>query len=296
MAGSTVGPHLLLSVGTFDVARLLENFDHCFLEDGTTRVDLCLGDGERRHETESVGTAGDDEQATLASGCDDRCGIPVELHAEDQALAADFLHDLWEALVDTGEVLAEAGFLLENTLLELGVGETADDVVGESGAERVAAEGCAVVSCDDLAGDVFCDYGGANGEAIAQCLCCGQDIWVGFHGQVAVSPQLASTAETALDLVVDEDRADLVAALPQRDQELMGSNVDTTLALDGLDNDTASVLGDQLVDAVDVVVDCVLAAGNHRREGLLIFRVGCHAQRSHGAAVERAVERDDLML
>ena len=149
-----------------------------------------------------------------------------------------------------------------------------------------------VASLNVIAHEVV-DNSGTDGEAVTKGLRCGDDVWVGLLREHGVRPESTCTTETALDLVVDQDRADLVATLPQRDQELMRSNVDTTLALDGLDDHTASVLGDQLVDAVDVVVDCVLAAGNHRREGLLVFRVWCHAQRSHGAAVERAVERND---
>lgn len=289
-------PHLLLAIGTLDLAGLLKDLSHGLFQNSAARVDLSLSDGERRHETQSVGAAGDDEETALASRCDDGRGVFGKLHSEDQTPAADFLDDLGEALVNAHEVLTETSLFLQDVLLELGVRETTDDVVGEPGSERVAAEGGAVVAGDDLAGHVLSDNGGANGKAIAQGLGRGQDVRVGFSGQVAVSPEFSGTTKTTLDLIVDQDSTDLVAAVAQSNEELVGGDVDTPLALDRLDDDTASVLRDQLVDAVNVVVGSVLASRHHGRERLLVFGVRGHAEGAHGTAMEGAVEAHNLVL
>jgi hypothetical protein len=63
---------------------------------------------------------------------------------------------------------------------------------------------------------------------------------------------VAGAADTALDLVKDEERAGLIAAAPQR-REKFGPHVKCTAdALHRLDNDRRSVLAHMLGDGRDL--------------------------------------------
>ncbi len=116
------------------------------------------------------------------------------------------------------------------------------------------------------------------------------------RGEALMGPQLACAREPALDFVVDEDGADLVAAVPERLEERRRRDVDAAFALDGLDDDAAGALRDQGVDAGFVVVGAVEEAGDHGAEGFLVFGVRGRGQAAHCAPVEGVVEADDLVL
>lgn len=259
-------------------------------------MDLLLGDGQWRHETQSVGTGSDDEQTALAGCLDDGRRVLRKLETEDETAAANLLDQVREALAQGVEAGLEDFGLGGDGLLQTGVGEAGDDVVGQAAGEGVAAKGGAVVADLDLLRNVAVDDGGANGEAVAEGLGGGDDVRVGLLGEVGVGPESAGAGETALDLIVDEDGADLAAALGQGDQELVRRGRDAAFALNGLDNDTAGLLGDGLVDGGDVVEGAELEAGQHGRKGLLVLGVVGGGQAAHGAAVEGIVEGDDLEL
>ena len=90
-------------------------------------------------------------------------------------------------------------------------------------------------------------------------------------------PQRTRAGEPALNLVVDEDRADIVAAVAERGEESGGGGVDAAFALDGLDDDARGGFCDvrgQLVGG-GVEGDGV-EAGEERGERGLVFGVwGC---------------------
>ena len=83
----------------------------------------------------------------------------------------------------------------------------------------VSTKRCAVIARDHAFGYIFCDHGRADGEAIAECFCCGEDIGMCGRREVGVSPHLTSAGKTALDFVVDEDGADFIAAVSERLEE-----------------------------------------------------------------------------
>lgn len=109
-------------------------------------------------------------------------------------------------------------------------------------------------------------------------------------------PELARAGKTALDLVVDEDGADFIAAVTEALEELRRGDVDAAFALDGFDDDAAGFFGDELIYAVFVVVCAVLKARDHGCEGFLVFRVWCRGQASHSPAMEGTLEGDDFMF
>ena len=100
---------------------------------------------------------------------------------------------------------------------------------------------------------------------------------MGGLGEVLMCPELACARESALDFVVDEDGADVVAAGSEGLEEGGRCDVDAAFALDGLDDHAAGFGGYEVFDAGFVVVGAVFEAGEHGAEGFLVFWVGCCA-------------------
>lgn len=105
---------------------------------------------------------------------------------------------------------------------------------------------------------------------------------------------MTRTAKPALDLIIDEDCADLVTALTERLQERWGRDVDSALALDRLNNYAACVLIDQFIDGCFVIIGAVLESRDHWGEGFLIFGIWGGGQCPHGPSVEGIVEGHDV--
>ena len=106
-------------------------------------------------------------------------------------------------MLEGGECGAECALAGADVLLEGGIGEPGDDVVGEAAGEWVAAEGGAVVAGDDAVRDGVGDHGCADGEAVAERLRRGEDVWVRGRGEPVVCPEVAGARKAALDFVED---------------------------------------------------------------------------------------------
>ena len=153
-----------------------------------------------------------------------------------------------------------------------------------------------MIARHDALGHLLRDHGGADGEPVAERFRGGEDVRVSRRRKVLVGPEAAGAGEAALDFVVDEDGADVVAAAAERGQERGRGDVDAAFALDGLDDDAAGALRDELLEAGFVVEGAVDETRDHGAEGFLVFRVRRRGQTAHGAAVEGAVEADDFVL
>lgn len=136
----------------------------------------------------------------------------------------------------------------------------------------------------------------ADGEAITKRFSRGDNVRVAVLGEASMGPELASPAESTLDLIVNENSADLCASLPQREEELRRRDINTTFTLDRLNDDTACRLCHQVVDCIYIVELAVLESRHHWRERRLVFRIWRCAQTSHGPAMKRVVEGDELVL
>ena len=153
-----------------------------------------------------------------------------------------------------------------------------------------------MVASLDVVADKVVDDRGADGETVAKCLRSGHNIGMALFGEERVCPEVARPTQTALNLVVDQDCADLRAALAESEEELRSRNVDTAFSLNGLNNDTACRVCNQIIDASNVVEGTITESRYHGREWGLILGVGGRAQTSHGAAMKRVVERHELVL
>jgi hypothetical protein len=120
-------------------------------------------------------------------------------------------------------------------------------MVGYTAGERVAAKSGAVVAgLDVVRNSLSRNDGCADGDAVAEGFGGGEDVRVcSFAGgrderRMGVGPEAAGARKTTLDLVEDQDGADVVAALAKGREELGCCNVDTTFALDGVFSVTRS--------------------------------------------------------
>lgn len=226
-----------------------------------------------------------------------------ELHAENEALAAELREEAGEAALEgVVEEGGEEGGFGGNGGEDGGIGgEAGEDVVRDAAREGVAAEGGAVVAGFDVgayrgAGD----EGGADGDAVAEGFGGGEDVWVGGGvvsvEVVAVGPEFAGAGEAALDFVEDEQSGVAVAVIAEGVEEFRGGDVDAAFALDGLDDHAAGLRGDEAGEGFDVVEMAVLEAGEHGAEGSLVFFVGSGGEGAVGAAVKTVVEGENFTL
>ena len=185
----------------------------------------------------------------------------------------------------------EKPFLFEDGTLQRRVRQSFHDMVGDPAAEWVAPKCCAVIARHDRARDILAHDSAADGKPVAKRFRRGDDIRVSGCGQGRMRPQRACAGEAALDLIVDEHGADLVAAVAKRGEKSGRRGIDAAFALDGLDDHTRGILGDvrgQLIRG-DTIGDGV-EARQERGEGGLVFGIRCRRQGAHGAAVEGVVE------
>ena len=158
--------------------------------------------------------------------------------------------------------------------LEFRLGEAGEDVVRQSGAERIAAECSAVVAGHDLACHVFTDDGGTYWKSIAERFCSCEHVRMGVFWEGGVSPECAGAGETALDLVEYEEGADFCAAGAESCEKFRGGYVNAAFSLDGLDEDAASLVGDKGRNGIYVVVAAVREAREHGAERFLVLWIG----------------------
>lgn len=271
------------------------------------RPNLLPGNRQRRQEPQAPFPSRNHQHPTLSRRSEDlRCPRHIlfrQLHTQDKAQTTDLCNHIREFIPEGLEARGEEGGFLLNALLQVRRGEPRDDVVCDAAGKRVAAKGGAMVARLDRRGDAAGDDGGADGEAVAEGFGGGEDVRVVGGGflragevPVGVCPEGARAGETALDLVVDEHGADLVAAAAQGVQELGRCEVDAAFALDGFDDYTAGLLGDEVVELLNVVEFAVFESRDYGRERRLVFRVGGCGQSAHGPSVEGIAEGDNLVL
>ena len=118
---------------------------------------------------------------------------------------------------------------------------------------------------------------------------------VGRHADALVGEPVAGPPAAGLHLVENQEQFVLVGQFSQAGQEAVGRNADAALALDRLDHDRRRLVVDQPGGRLQV------AEGRSRRTlppaapALVILGLGGGRGRGQGAAVEPALEGDDLV-
>ncbi len=110
-----------------------------------------------------------------------------------------------------------------------------------------------------------------------------------------VGEPVPGAAEAALHFVEDQQQAVLVGQLAEAGQEAVGRNPHAAFALDRLDHDGGRLVVDQPRDGVEIAERGVDEAGHQRAEALVVLGLGRGGERAERAAVEAALEGDDLV-
>ena len=236
---------------------------------------------------------GRDEQVTVeAAVLDVDAGDRVvELAADEQALAADFLD-----VRELGELLLEVLADLRGVAREVAVEQLVDLGERRGAADRMAAERRAVGAHREGLRDFLAGADGADRHAAAEGLRHGDDIRL--DAVVHEAHDLARAAPARLHLVDEEEHAVLIAELPQADHEFLRCGMDAALALHRLEHDGDGVLRAGVLEGLEVVVGRVGEAVGHRAEADLagVARLARRAHRAERAAVEAHLRGDDVVL
>ena len=168
--------------------------------------------------------------------------------------------------------------------------------MGQPARKWIPAKRRAVIARGDCICHLLRHYGCTNGKSIAERFGRREYVRVGRGGESLVRPQLAGSGQTTLDLVIDENCIDLIAAGSKRLQEWRGGYVDAAFTLNGFYNDTAGLFRDQILNPSNVIVRSISEAWHHWGEGFLVFWVGRCGQGTHCTAVKGVLEGNNFVL
>ena len=119
---------------------------------------------------------------------------------------------------------------------------------------------------------------------------------VRHDAEVLEGEELPGTPQSALDLVEDERGLVLVGQLAARLQKFGRRFLDATLALDGLQHDTANLVVHRIAQRFHIVARHEAHAFQHGIEVLAILCLAGERERPHGASVKGILQRDDDAL
>jgi len=189
----------------------------------------------------------------------------------------------------------EVGADLARALHQPFVNQHAQGGAADSRAERVAAEGAAVVARPQQAQHLAVGQHGRDGvEAAAERLA--QRDHVRPDAFVVAAQQRAGAAEAGLNLIGDEQDVVGGANLGRALQVARRGHAHAPFALDRLDQEGDGVGRDGLFQRVGVIVRDHDEAGGQRAELLFVLRFAGEADQGGGAPGEVAFADDDLGL
>ena len=209
------------------------------------------------------------------------------LMPEEQALAAHFLDDRRELILERGQALLHAQAFVAHAFQEARLGHDVEDGGADGGAQGIAAVGRAMRARHHVLRDFFDGDDGAEREAATDAL--GQRHDVGRHAVLLIGEQVARAAHARLHLVEDQHEAVLVAQLAKFLEEPDRRNADAAFAHDRLDQDRGRGRPDGGLDGFDIGRQLAEAFGLGA-EAFEIFGIAGRGQGRHRAAMERAFE------
>jgi hypothetical protein len=111
-----------------------------------------------------------------------------------------------------------------------------------------------------------------------------------------VSKPLACTTNPGLHFIENQQHAPFITQLTQPLQERLIGDVDAPFALNGLQQDRARLVINQLSDRFQVVEGCVSKAGNQRAQAFVILRLSRRRHCRERPPMESIRERDRAEL
>ncbi len=159
--------------------------------------------------------------------------------------------------------------------------------------QRVAAEGRPVRAGRERLVEPLLHEERADGHAAREAL--GERDRVALHAVVLRAQPATGAADARLHLVEEEQRAVLVADLPQLLQVAGRRGEHASLALHRLDHDARDVRAHHRAHRRGVSIGDVCHARERGAEALLILGVPGEGHRAHGPPVKRVVEGDEAI-
>ena len=111
-----------------------------------------------------------------------------------------------------------------------------------------------------------------------------------------VREPLAGTSATRLDFVENENEPMFVAQRAQTLKEFDRRDIDAPFALNRFEHDTGSFIVNRRFHSSKIAVIAIDETGNEGFKPFVIFRLRRGGYGAHRTAVERVVERNDLVL
>ncbi len=159
--------------------------------------------------------------------------------------------------------------------------------------ERVTTEGCGMHARPQMDGEFAGGQHRATSHARAEAL--GKGHHVGSDPKVLVAEPVARPAAAALHLVEDQQQVVPIGDFPQALQKARGRRHHPPLPEDRLDHDAAGLIVDQVLNSSEVAMRGILKTGHNRAEALVILWLGSSRDAAQCAAMEAALEGDDLV-
>src|SRR5579884_2599242 len=246
------------------------SFQEC---DGQRR--LVERERQGRSEAERALAGAADDEAVRERRLDDRRGGAVELDREQEP-EPPHLAELGEPVAQAGGDFAHVG--------EERIVDRVDDGARCGARDRIAAERGGVVAGRERRRRVVGDEQGADRQPVCEAL--RERDCVGLHAQLLPREEGAGAADTCLHLVEDEQGAVLVRERTRLGEEGRRERVYASFALHRLEQDRGRFRPD--------VLEPEPRPRDERLERLPLRRLARDGEGAEGAAVEGAVERDDL--
>ena len=165
---------------------------------------------------------------------------------------------------------------------------------GDGAGQRTSAKGGSMHAGMHSAGHPVGGQDGAKRQTGSQRLGYGDD--VRLHSVVLIGEVFSRAAQTALDLVDDQQGAGTLGQFPCRPQELRADGIDAAFSLDRLQTHGAHAAIELPLQVVDVIEGDEPDAGQQRRKGMTILCLPGRGQRTKGAAVEGIFQSQNAPL
>src|SRR5712692_4968851 len=254
------------------------------------RVDLVARHGERWHETKRVRSRGIDEKPPIERGASDFRGVvPVQREGHEQPAAADLA--MAELRGERAQSLDEIAAARRHRLQEARCPHRVHHRASNGGHEGIPIEGAALVAILEGARALGSDQRGERG-ATPEALAEGDD--VRLDARVLVSEHAPRPPDPRLDLVEDEEDAQISRDLPEVAQPAVGGHEDSGFALDGFQHDGNRLGLHRLPHRVQVAQRHFRETGRLRLEQRIPARLPGGGHGRQGPPVEPVLHGDDL--
>ena len=212
-----------------------------------------------------------DQQLSLQTRLDDRCGFDGQLDADHRPANANFANQVALA-AEFFEPLAEHFAQPLGGREQLLPLDRVDASQASPGRDRIAAEGGGMHARPQAGRQFGLGQHRSGGQTAADRIGEREDIGRDAHG--LIGKPLAAAAAAALHLVEHQEQFMLVGQFPQAGQESLRRGADTRFALDGLDQDRRGLVVDEPGRRLQVAEGGVDESGHERTKPFVQARLG----------------------